>query len=142
MDYTPSAGAELQTEYFVPLEHAYDAILAVEHLRDRITPLLLVSELRVIAADALPLSMAYERTSLAIHFTWKQETAAVLNLLPAIEAALEPFDARPHWAKLFTVSPARVRSLYRRFDDFCELMSRLDPAGRFRNAYLAELVAK
>ena len=87
LDYTPSAGAELQTEYFVPIEQACAAIAAVEPLRDRITPLLLVSELRTIAADNLPMSMAYRRPSLALHFTWKQQTAAVLELLPAIEAA-------------------------------------------------------
>lgn len=140
LDYTPSAGAELQTEYFVPFELGFKAITAVEALRDRITPLLLVSELRVVAADELPLSMAYRRTSLAIHFTWKQETEAVLALLPLLEAALEPFAPRPHWAKLFTLPPAAVRSRYPRFDDFAQLMSRFDPARKFRNRFLAELI--
>lgn len=139
LDYTPSAGAELQTEYFVPLDQAYEAITALELLRDEITPLLIVGELRTVAADTLPLSMAYQRESLAIHFTWKQRLAPVLGLLPHIEKALEPFDARPHWAKLFTMSPARICSLYPEFDRVRDLAIGSDPQGRFRNAFLSEL---
>ena len=71
MNFTPSSGQELQSEYFVPFDRAYEAIRAVEGLRERIAPLLLVSELRAVAADHLWMSMAYERRSLALHFTWK-----------------------------------------------------------------------
>ena len=35
MGFTPSAGKELQSEYFVPRQHAVEAILAVERLRDQ-----------------------------------------------------------------------------------------------------------
>ena len=137
-DYTPSSGAELQTEYFVPFEQAYEAVLAVEALRDRISPLLLVSELRAVAADDLPMSMAYARESLAFHFTWRQEMEAVRALLPALEEKLAPFEARPHWAKLFAVPAGRVRELYPRFGAFRETVKAFDPEGRFRNAYLEE----
>ncbi|MEG1445467.1 FAD-binding protein, partial [Glutamicibacter sp.] len=51
MDFTPSAGDELQTEYLVPREHAAEAIQAIRGLSPAITPLLLVSEVRTIAAD-------------------------------------------------------------------------------------------
>jgi alditol oxidase len=136
MDFTPSSGAELQSEYFVPLAHAYDAIRAVEGLRERITPHLFISELRTVAADDLWLSMAYRRDSLAIHFTWKPETEAVLALLPEIEARLEPFQARPHWGKLFTTRPSRFGELYPRWIEFRDLMARFDPAGRLRNDFL------
>ncbi len=140
LDYTPSAGAEIQTEYFVPIEQGYDAILAVEELRDQITPHLLISELRVIAADDLPMSMACGRDSLALHFTWKQDMDSVRALLPALEAKLAPFNARPHWAKLFTVAPARIRGLYPGFADFEQLVRDFDPQGRFRNRFLDELL--
>ncbi len=53
MNFTPSSGRELQTEYFVPRDRAYEAILAVEKLRDQITPHLFITELRTIAADQL-----------------------------------------------------------------------------------------
>jgi xylitol oxidase len=133
MDFTPSSGEELQTEYFVPLEHGYEAIRAVEVLRDRITPLLFVSELRTVAADHLWLSPCYRRPSLAIHFTWKPQWEAVREVLPLIETALAPFDPRPHWAKLFVMHPANS---YARMDDFRDLAEWYDPSFKFRNAYL------
>lgn len=73
MNFTPSSGRELQTEYVIPREHAYEAILAVEKLRDQITPHLFITELRTIAADEFWMSTAYRRDSVAIHFTWKPE---------------------------------------------------------------------
>lgn len=136
MNFTPSSGAEIQSEYFVPREHAFPAILAVEHLRDRISPLLLTSELRTVAADNLWLSMAYRQDSLAFHFTWKPETEPVLDLLPHIEAALAPFHARPHWGKVFTTSPSHLRALYPRMNDFLALAQLHDPQGKLRNLYL------
>lgn len=136
MNFTPSSGAELQSEYFVPRDQAYQAILAVEQLRDRITPHLLITELRTIAADNLWMSMAYQRDSLAIHFTWKPEWNAVKQILPLIEQKLEPFHARPHWAKLFTVPQSRLQELYPKFTDFQALAKRYDPTGRFRNEFL------
>ena len=136
MNFTPSSGQELQSEYFVPLDRGYDAILAVEKLRDRITPHLFITELRTIAADKLWMSMAYERPSLAIHFTWKPEWPAVKQVLPQIEAALEPFEPRPHWAKLFTLAPEKLQSRYARLADFKELAKRFDPSGKFRNDFV------
>jgi len=140
MDFTPSSGAELQSEYFVPLADGFNAIRAVEELRGRITPHLFITELRTIAADDLWLSMAYARESLAIHFTWRPEPDAVFSLLPLIEAQLAPFAARPHWGKLFATAPAMLRQLYPRFNAFRELVSRLDPGGCFGNDYLAALL--
>ncbi len=136
MNFTPSSGQELQTEYFVPFDRGFEAILAVEKLRDAITPHLFITELRTIAPDKLWMSMAYERRSLAIHFTWKPEWPAVRAVLPQIEAALEPFQARPHWGKLFTVGPERVQSRYARLGDFKNLIGGHDPSGKFRNDFI------
>jgi alditol oxidase len=134
VDFTPSGGEELQSEYFVQRERAYEAILAVNSLSDRIAPLLFVSELRTVAADDLWMSPCYRRASLAIHFTWKPDWAAVKEVLPMIERQLAPFEARPHWGKLFTMAPAR---LYERLPDFRNLVELYDPAGKFRNDYLS-----
>lgn len=133
LDHTPSNGNELQTEYIVPRLHAVDAVKAVRALSDRITPHLHISELRSMAADSLWLSGAYDTDALAIHFTWKYEPDAVLPLLPVIEEALAPFAARPHWGKLFHEVD---RSRYPRLPDFVALAERMDPAGKFRNAFL------
>ena len=136
MNFTPSSGAELQSEYFVPRDRAYRAILAVERLREHITPHLFITELRTVAADSLWMSPAYQRDAVAIHFTWKPEWPAVQKVLPLIEEQLAPFDARPHWAKLFTMQPRRLESLYQELPAYRELVKQYDPRGKFRNEFL------
>jgi xylitol oxidase len=136
MDHTPSSGEELQTEYFVAREHAYEALLAVNGIREHIAPLLLISEVRTIAADDLWMSMCYKQDSVALHFTWKMDQPAVTKLLPMLEEALAPFHPRPHWGKVFTISPAQLESRYERMQDFRHLLSKYDPQGKFRNAFL------
>jgi len=136
MGFTPSAGKELQSEYFVPRRNAVDAILAVERLRDQITPHLLITEIRAIAADNLWMSPCYKQPSVTIHFTWKPDWPAVSKLLPVIEKELAPFEPRPHWGKLFTISPAELRSKYEKLPEFVELCKKYDPKGKFRNEFL------
>ena len=136
MGFTPSAGRELQSEYFVPRKNAVDAILAVENLRDQVGPHLLISEIRTIAADDLWMSPCYQQPSVAIHFTWKPEWPEVKQLLPLIERELAPFRVRPHWGKLFTVSPADLHSRYQRLQKFVEVCKNFDPHGKFRNPFL------
>jgi len=136
MGFTPSAGKELQSEYFVPREHAVEAILAVERLRDQVGPHLLISEIRTIAADNLWMSTCYQRPSVTIHFTWKQDWPAVSKLLPLIERELEPFHPRPHWGKLFTLSAPRLHAAYEKLPDFITLSKKYDPKGKFRNEFL------
>ncbi|MED5016607.1 FAD-binding protein [Paenibacillus chibensis] len=140
MEFTPSAGEELQSEYFVPRHHAYEALSAIDQLRDHISPLLYISEVRTIAKDELWMSPCYRQDSVAIHFTWKPDWMAVQKVLPMIEECLTPFEARPHWAKLFTMPPSRVRSLYERLPDFRELVRRCDPEGKFSNDFLNKFV--
>ena len=105
MNFTPSRTAT-RAEYLVPRERGWQAIKAVEQLRS-IRQHLFVTELRTIDADALWMSTAYKRPSLAIHFTWKPELPEVKRLLPQIESSLAPFDARPHWGKVFTMLGSR-----------------------------------
>jgi alditol oxidase len=136
MGFTPSAGTELQSEYFVPRQHAVEAILAVERLREQVSPHLLISEIRAIAADELWLSPCYEQACVTIHFTWKQDWPAVSKLLPVIEKELAPFRARPHWGKLFTTSPVELKDIYKKMPEFIELSRKYDPRGKFRNEYL------
>jgi xylitol oxidase len=136
MGFTPSAGKELQTEYFVPRKHAVEAILAVEKLRDQVSPHLLITEIRSVAADKLWMSPCCEQDCITIHFTWKPDWPAVQKLLPVIERELAPFSPRPHWAKLFSVSPADLKARYTRMPDFIKLATKFDPTGKFRNAFL------
>lgn len=136
MGFKPSTGKELQAEYFVPIEHAYDAIMAMETLHEQITPHLFISELRTIKADDLWMSTCYKRGALSLHTTWKQEIPEVMKLLPLVEEKLAPFQPRPHWAKLFTITPKILQSQYEKLDDFKKLVSQHDPEGKFRNEFL------
>jgi len=136
MGFTPSAGKELQTEYLLPRQHAVEAILAVERLQDQVSPHLLISEIRTIAADDFWMSTSYGRPSVAIHFTWKPDWPAVRTVLPIVEKELSPFQPRPHWGKLFTVPPVQLRARYEKLDDFLKLAAQYDPKGKFRNDFL------
>ncbi len=138
-EFTPSAGEELQSEFLLPREQAATAIGALLALGDRIAPVLQVSEIRTVAADDLWLSPAYGRDSVAFHFTWVKDAEAVTPVIGAIEEALLPLGARPHWGKVFTMQPARVVQRYERAEDFRRLMDEFDPAGKFRNAYIEDL---
>ena len=133
LNFTPSFGDELQSEYFVDIKDARAALLAVFELRHQIHPLLLVSELRTIAADDNWLSEAYGRNSLAIHFTWKPDEAGVKEFLPTLEAALAPFKARPHWGKLFTAANFDFYALYPEFKSWTTYRAGLDPDRKFIN---------
>lgn len=135
-DFLMPGGGELQSEYFVPRRHAVAALGALGAIRDQIAPLLKLSEVRTVAADDLWLSTAYERDIVGLHFTWHRDQLAVERLLPAIEESLAPFEARPHWGKLFTMDAARVQALYPKLNDFRALLTQYDPAGKFRNAFL------
>ena len=137
MGFTPSSGKELQSEYFVPLKHAVAAMEAVSKLGKQIGPHLFITEVRTIAADSLWMSPCHNQTSVTIHFTWKPETEAVLKLLPLIEKALSPYNARPHWGKIFTISPKVLASRYEKLVDFKKLVAGYDPHGKFRNDFLA-----
>jgi len=136
MEFTPSSGEELQSEFFVPREHAIEALRSVNDLRDRIAPLLQISEIRTIAADNLWMSPCYRQPCVGIHFTWKKDWPGVSALLPTIEQRLAPLGARPHWGKLFTMPAEQIRSRYARLNDFRELMRACDAQGKFRNAFL------
>ncbi|MEP7241068.1 MAG: FAD-binding protein [Devosia sp.] len=136
MAFLPSVGAELQSEYFVPRADAAEALRALHAIQHRIAPVLLVSEVRTIAADSQWLSMCSGRDSLAFHFTFKPDWPAVSQVLPHVEAALAGFGVRPHWGKLFTMPARAVQGLYPRLGDFRTLLRRHDPAGKFRNGFI------
>jgi xylitol oxidase len=140
MGFTPSSGDELQTEYFVPRVYSFAAIEAIAALHAEVSPHLLISELRCVAADDAWMSPCADGPFTAIHFTWKPEWAAVKKLLPRIEEALASFRAKPHWGKLFTMPHSRLAQLYPKMDDFRQLMQHFDPGGKLRNAYLDRLL--
>ena len=139
-EFKPSAGDELQSEYLLPVAHAVPALHALNEIRDHLAPVLQICEIRVIAADQLWLSTAYDRDSVAFHFTWIADAASVLPVVTRLEQALAPFAPRPHWGKVFTTSPEDLRARYPRLPDFLALTRRFDPSGKFRNPYTTRLL--
>jgi xylitol oxidase len=139
LDSTPSNGDEIQSEYFVDRRHGAAALDALRRKSKSITPLLMISEIRSTARDRLWLSGSYDRETLALHFTWRNRPDQVDAVLKDVEAALEPFAARPHWGKVSHVTAAQVEDLYPRLGDARDLFERLDPHGRFSNDRLERL---
>ena len=140
MGFVPSSGEELQSEYLIPRHHAAAAIRAVHALADVVRPLLQVSELRTVAADRLWMSPQHGQDTVAIHFTWHPDPVAVDRVLVELESALAPFQARPHWGKVFVADATTITLLYERLPDFKRLVDRLDPRGAFRNPWLTNHV--
>ncbi|MDX2707531.1 FAD-binding protein [Streptomyces sp. PA03-6a] len=138
LEFTPSSGEEIQSEFFVDRRDAVAAFDALWRVRERFSSEVLIGEIRTVAADSLWLSPAHGRDSVAFHFTWTPDVAAVTRAVQVVEEALRPFSARPHWGKFFTPSPAALRELYPRYDDFRQLVARFDPSGVFRNAFMRE----
>jgi xylitol oxidase len=136
LGFTPSSGDELQSEYVLPREAAVEALRALRRLGQVVAPLLLIGEIRAVAADPLWLSPFFERESIAFHFTWKPLAAEVLAVLPQIEAALAPFSPRPHWGKVFVSSREAIEAVYPKLDAFRQLRERLDPERKFGNEFV------
>ncbi|MGN7191212.1 MULTISPECIES: FAD-binding protein [unclassified Curtobacterium] len=139
--FTPSTGAEIQAEYLVPAASAVAALETLRPLHDVFAPILIAAEVRTIAADTAWLAPSTGRQSVGLHFTFRRDPAAVAAAVERIEEVLAPFDPRPHWGKVSAAGVERLHEAYPRLDDFAALARDLDPTGRFRNAFLARLLA-
>ncbi|MET9969116.1 FAD-binding protein [Streptomyces sp. NPDC006356] len=139
-EFTPSSGAELQSEYLLPRGYAVDALRAIDGIRETVAPVLQTCEVRTVTADDQWLSPSYGRDTVALHFTWVEDTAAVLPVVRRLEAALDAFEPRPHWGKVFAVPSEVVRGRYPRLDDFRALARELDPGRKFANAFVQDIL--
>lgn len=148
MEHVPnSGGEELQSEYFVPRRCAAKALCALAGISGSFRQWLMASEIRAIAADDLLLSphnrdYVGDDGSVGFHFTWQLAEVEVKSMaLPQIEKVLEPFDARPHWGKLFAMRRTRLEQLYgTALVDFRRLANQMDPAGKFCNQWVQETI--
>ncbi len=136
LDFTPSFGEELQTEYFIDRKDAPAALNAIYKIREELSELIMVCEMRTVAQDENWLSEAYGRETFVFHFTWRPNIPAVEKLLLKIEASLEPFKARPHWGKVFTNNAFDFSSLYPKFNSFITYRGTYDPSRKFVNKLL------
>ena len=133
-EFTPSSGEELQSEFFLPRAHAAAALEAVTALAPRLVGPVQVCEVRTVARDELWLSPCHGRDTVTVHFTWHPDRDAVDPVLAEVERVLEPFDARPHWGKVFhPLENGRLEEMYPDLPRFRALASSMDPGRRFRN---------
>ena len=128
-----------ELEYMVPADQAGGAVEVLQQLQQRhfpheISPL----QVRWQAADDAYLSPQYGRASTSLSVSGLIGTD-YLPYLRAVDEALTPFDARPHWGKVHFLSAARVRALYPRFEEFQRVRRRCDPQNLFLNPHLGEL---
>ncbi len=139
MEFTPSAGDEIQSEFFVARKDAPAALAALESIAPLINEILWVSEIRAIAADELWMSPHYQRDSIGIHFTWKK-VEAVYEMVKVVEAKLAPFGYRPHLGKVFSATPEYMKTVMPRIDDFKALVQSIDPTNKFGNEFTDSLL--
>ena len=141
MEFTPSAGDEIQSEFFVDRKDAPAAIAALEKIAPQINEILWVTEIRAIAADELWMSPHFQRDSIGIHFTWKK-VDAVYEMVKVVEAVLAPFKYRPHMGKVYSASPEYLRTVMPMMERFGQLVSEIDPMNKFGNAMTDRLLGR
>ena len=137
LEFTPSKGDELQSEYLVPRAHGAAALAALRGLR----PAARAADQRgPHGRRRRPLAEPVDGGDTSRCTSPGSRDTQVEPAVAAVEAALAPFDPRPHWGKLFGTDPAVVRARYPRWGDFAALAVRHDPERRFHNAYLDRYV--
>ena len=141
MEFTPSAGDEIQSEFFVDRKDAPAAIAALEKIAPQINEILWVTEIRAIAADELWMSPHFQRDSIGIHFTWKK-VDAVYEFVKVVEAVLAPFKYRPHMGKVYSATPEYIRSVMPMMEKFGQLVKEIDPKNKFGNAMTDNLLGR
>jgi len=140
LDKVPASGEEIQTEYMVDRARAVEVIEALRSLQPELRDLLMISEIRTIAADDLWLSTAFGRDTVAFHFSFNPDQAGVDRLLPRLEDRLGEFEIRPHWGKAFHMGADVLAERYDKLPDFRALATRLDPEGKFRNDLIGRAI--
>ena len=124
-----------EMEYALPREHTAAAVRRVmELIPRRGFQVPFPIEVRLVAPDDALLSPAHERPTgyVAVHMF---KGMAWEPYFRAVEAIMDEYGGRPHWGKRHFQTAETLRPRYPRWDDFRTVRARLDPDGRFGNAY-------
>jgi xylitol oxidase len=140
-DAVAASGEEIQSEYFVDRRHGPAAVEALRSVADRLAPPVLAAEIRTVAADDLWLSPQCGRPTVAFHFSWVRDPETAARAAAIVEDALEPFDAVPHWGKLYTEARFVPADRYEHFARFLALRDRLDPDRSFTNRWTEQALS-
>jgi L-gulono-1,4-lactone dehydrogenase len=122
-----------EMEYALPREHAVEAMRAARQILERY-PVSFPIELRFSAGDDALLSPAHGRDTayVAVHVFEGMSFDAPFR---EVEAVMGEWAGRPHWGKRSFLSAAELAPRYPRWADFAAIRERLDPEGRFVNAW-------
>jgi FAD-linked oxidoreductase len=127
-----------EMEYAIPADRAADAVRAVKEILER-HPVSFPIELRFVRGDDALLSPAHGRDSayVAVHLFEGMPYEAPFR---EVEALLSGWGGRPHWGKRSFLGAAELAPRYPRWDAFSAVRARLDPGGRFANAWLRHVL--
>jgi FAD-linked oxidoreductase len=122
-----------EMEYALPREHAVEAMRAARQILERY-PVSFPIELRFSAGDDALLSPAHARDTayVAVHVYEGMSFEAPFR---EVEAVMAEWGGRPHWGKRSFLPAAELAPRYPRWADFAAIRERLDPDGRFVNAW-------
>lgn len=126
----------VEMEYAIPLASAVHAVREVRRVvQEKRFDVSFPIECRVAAPDDIFLSTAYGRPTayIAVHMF---QGMAYEPYFREVEAIMRPLGGRPHWGKLHYQDHRSLRESYPAWGRFAAVRARLDPQGRFANAYL------
>ena len=140
MEFMPSAGAELQSEFFVSIGDLREALESLGKISEDIAKAVQICEIRFVREDNLLLSPAKGRDIACIHFTWHPDFQLVGPVIRKVESALANLNPAPHWGKLFSIPPDQLAVAYPGLNEFKSLAAKLDPNRKFINDFLENQV--
>ena len=129
-----------EMEYAIPREACAEALVRVRRLiEDRDYKVSFPIEVRFAAADEIALSTAHGRASayIAVHMF---EGVPYEEYFRGVEAIMNEYGGRPHWGKLHFQTAETLAPRYPRWTEFQAWRRRLDPDGRFANAYTGRVL--
>jgi L-gulonolactone oxidase len=127
----------VESEWAIPRGALLSAFADLRRLVDErlAHPIGFPVEVRFLAADDVALSTATARETAYVACHVYQGTPHEAYFA-GVEDIMSAHEGRPHWGKLHRRNADELRPHYPEFDDFVALRDRLDPEGRFHNAYL------
>jgi L-gulono-1,4-lactone dehydrogenase len=124
-----------EMEYGIPRGNGAEAVRRVlEMIERRGLRVSFPIEVRFVAPDDGLLSPSHERATcyIAVHMYRGSEWEPYFR---AVEEIMNDYEGRPHWGKRHFQTAETLASRYPRWADFQRVRARLDPHGRFANAY-------
>lgn len=126
----------VEMEYELPRSDAKATLLAIrDFIQENRLRVAFPIELRVTAADDIPLSTGYGRENayIACHLPTGTPFEPYFR---GVESIMDGVGGRPHWGKMHYQTAETLAPRYPEWARFQAVRAKLDPDGRFRNAYL------